>query len=105
MLPGRAHHLPRRCLLRLCAAKHVSALPGVLVFAAGCCLPGLCVPPPVPTPCRRHLPHPPTWPPHATPCTEVGFLLPFNVEALLTPFGALLDMLNNRRLCRCAAGT
>lgn len=35
----------------------------------------------------------------------MGFLLPFNVEALLTPFGALLDMLNNRRLCRCAAGT
>ncbi|PRW20944.1 inner-membrane translocator [Chlorella sorokiniana] len=32
--------------------------------------------------------------------TQVGFLLPFNLEALLTPFGALLDMLNNRRLCR-----
>ncbi|KAL4852688.1 hypothetical protein ACK3TF_003416 [Chlorella vulgaris] len=32
--------------------------------------------------------------------TQVGYLLPFNIEAVLTPFGALLDMLNNQRLCR-----
>lgn len=38
----------------------------------------------------------------APPPAEVGYLLPFNEEALLAPFGALLDMLNSRRLCRCA---
>lgn len=48
----------------------------------------------------RSCPCSPTYASHA----EVGYLLPFNLEALLTPFGALLDMLNNRRLCRCAAG-
>ena len=32
---------------------------------------------------------------------ELGYLLPFYLEALLTPFGTLLNMLNNRRLCRC----
>jgi hypothetical protein len=30
----------------------------------------------------------------------VGVLLPFNLEALMGSLGALLDMLNNRRLCR-----
>lgn len=32
--------------------------------------------------------------------TQLGYLLPFYLEALLTPFGTLLNMLNNRRLCR-----
>lgn len=32
--------------------------------------------------------------------TQVGYLLPFDLEAMLSPFGAILDMLNNKRLCR-----
>ena len=50
-------------------------------------------------------PPPPCWhccrPPPAALTAEAGYLLPFSQEALLAPMAALLDMLNNVRLCRC----
>lgn len=41
--------------------------------------------------------------PHAPPA-ELWQQLPFNTEALLAPFGVLMSMLNNRRMCRRETG-
>jgi hypothetical protein len=48
----------------------------------------------------EHLPF--LWPLASAPLlpTEAGYLLPFSLEALLAPAAVLLDLLNNRRLCR-----